>query len=207
MIPTTSLAPEGAPRPLKTSWLSLRGWGPLFVGNEKIVATMVAAMSSRWRPVDDLKRAGGGRRRRRMQGQGSGNVYAWRAGGGRHDQRGGASGQGKVSRKRMTGREGGGGGRHEASGQQTTQQEGCHCGSGTWWNPPVRVSANINAIACQLQSRQEKEGQGPIIIEAGEQSSTMTRMLQSRTTATTALSSLRWLHWGRRHSLRRQRRR
>jgi hypothetical protein len=49
VIPTTSLVPEGSPRPLKTSWLSLQGWAPSFVGKEEIVATMAAAMSSRWR--------------------------------------------------------------------------------------------------------------------------------------------------------------
>ncbi len=99
MIPTTSLAPEGVPRPLKTLWLSLQGWVPLFIGEVEIVATMVAAMASRWQQqewaVDDLKRAGGGRRRRRTQGRGGGNLYPRWAGGGRHDERGGAEGAGR----------------------------------------------------------------------------------------------------------------
>ncbi len=98
MIPTMSLMPEGAPRPLTTLWLSLQGWVPLLVGKEEIVATMAAAMSSRWRQqewaVDDSKRACGGRRRRRMQGQGGGNVYAWWAGGEQHDKKGGGGGGG-----------------------------------------------------------------------------------------------------------------
>jgi hypothetical protein len=76
VIPTTSLAPESAQQPKKTSWLSLRGWAPSFVDEEEIVATMAAAMSSCWRrqecAVDNLKRAGGGRGRRRTQGQGGG---------------------------------------------------------------------------------------------------------------------------------------
>ncbi len=84
MILTTSLVPEGAPRPLKTSWLSLQGWAPSFVGKEEIVATMAAAMSSHWQrqewAVDDSMRAGGGRRRRRTQRRGGGDVYARRAG-------------------------------------------------------------------------------------------------------------------------------
>jgi hypothetical protein len=44
----------------------------LFIGKEEIVATMAAAKFSCWQQqewaVDNLKRAGGGRRRRRMQG-------------------------------------------------------------------------------------------------------------------------------------------
>ncbi len=86
MIPTTSLTPESVQRPKKTSWLSSRGWAPSFVDEEEIVATMAAAMSSRWRrqecAVDNLKRAVGGRRRRRTQGQGGGSVYVRWAGGG-----------------------------------------------------------------------------------------------------------------------------
>ncbi len=72
MIPTMSLAPGGAPGPLKTLWLSLQGWASLIAGKEKIVATMAAAMSSCWQQqewaVDDSKRACGGRRRRSTQG-------------------------------------------------------------------------------------------------------------------------------------------
>ena len=49
VIPTTFLTPEEAPRPWQTPWLSSRGWTPLFVGKEEEVATMVAAMSLRWR--------------------------------------------------------------------------------------------------------------------------------------------------------------
>ncbi len=45
MIPTTSLAPESAQRPKKTSWLSSQGWEPSFIDEEEIVATMAAAMA------------------------------------------------------------------------------------------------------------------------------------------------------------------
>jgi hypothetical protein len=103
VIPTTSLMPEGAPWPLKTSWLSSQGWVPSFVGKEESVATMAAAMSSRWRrqewAVDNSKRVGGGRRRRRMQGQDGGNIYARRAGSRRHDKRGGAEGAGQGNQE------------------------------------------------------------------------------------------------------------
>jgi hypothetical protein len=47
------------------------------------------------------------------------------------------------------------------------------------WNPPMQVSADVDAIAHQLPSRREKEGRGPIIIEAGEKSTMTTRMLQA----------------------------
>ncbi len=130
------------------------------------MATMAAAMFSRWQrqecAVDNSKRAGGGRRRRRTQGQGGGNVYAWWAGGGQHDKRGGRRGRGEASRKRATQQEGGGVRRREASRRRTTQQEGCHCGGKRWWNPPMRVAANVDAVGCQSPSRQEKEGRGPL---------------------------------------------
>ncbi len=103
MIPTTSLTPESAQRPKKTSWLSSRGRAPSFVDEKEIVATMVAAMSSRWWQqecaVENLKRAGGGRRRRRTQGRVGGNVYMRWAGRGRHDERGGAEGAGRGERE------------------------------------------------------------------------------------------------------------
>jgi hypothetical protein len=86
---------------------------------------------------------------------------------------GGQRGQGKASGKRTTRLEGGGDGQHKASGQRTTQQEGCRHDSRRWWNPPVRVSAYVNAIAHQSPLRGEKEGRGPIVIKAGE-GSTMT---------------------------------
>jgi len=49
VIPTMFLEPEEAPQPWQMPWLSSRGWTPLFVGEEEAVATMMAAMSSRWR--------------------------------------------------------------------------------------------------------------------------------------------------------------
>jgi hypothetical protein len=36
----------------------------------------------------------------------------------------------------------------------------------------VRVSAYVDAVASQSPLRREKEGQGPIIVEAGEQMTT-----------------------------------
>jgi hypothetical protein len=48
----------------------------------------------------------------------------------------------------------------------------------------------------QLPSPQEKEELGPIAVKAGEQLTMTTRMLQTRTTATTTLSSLQRLWWG-----------
>jgi hypothetical protein len=64
VIPATSLAPESAQRPKKTSWLSSRGWAPSFVDEEEIVATLAAAMSSHWWQqecaVENSKRAGRG---------------------------------------------------------------------------------------------------------------------------------------------------
>jgi hypothetical protein len=81
--------------------------------------------------------------------------------------------RGKASRKQMTQLEGGGGRRREASGWRTTQQEGCCCDGIGLWNPPMRVSAYVDSVARQLPLRREKEGRGPIIVKAGEQS-TMT---------------------------------
>ncbi len=90
-----------------------------------------------------------------------------------HDERGGQRGRGEASGKRTTQLEGGGGGQCEASSRWTTQQEGCCCDGRRWWNPPVRVSAYINAVAHQSPLRREKEGWEPIVVKAGEQS-TMT---------------------------------
>ncbi len=61
----------------------------------------------------------------------------------------------------------------------------------------MRVSTNVDAVACQLPSHQEKEGWGPIIIEAGEQLMMMTRTPRARTMATMMLSSWQRLQWGR----------
>jgi hypothetical protein len=201
VIPTTSLTPESAQRPKKTSWLSLQGWAPLFIDEEEIVARMTAAMSSRWCwqecAVGNLKRAGGGRRRRTTQGRGGGNVYArWQAADDM-TRRGGQRGRGKASRKRTTQQEGRGVGRRKASGRGMTQQEGHRCGGRRWWNPPMQVSTDVDAIACQLPLHQEKEGRGPIVIEAREQFTTMTRTPRARTTASTMLSSWQRLQWGR----------
>jgi hypothetical protein len=102
---------------------------------------------------------------------------------------GGRRGRSEVSGKRTKRREGGGVRRREASGRRTTQQEGRRRGGRIWWNPPMRVSADVDAVACQSPSCQEKEGRGPIVIEAGEQFTTTTRMPRARTTATTMLSS------------------
>ncbi len=85
---------------------------------------------------------------------------------------GGQRGRGEANRKRTTQLEGGGGGRLEASERQTTQQEGrCH-DDRRWWNLPVRVFAYINTVAHQSPLLREKEGWGPIVVEAGEQSTT-----------------------------------
>ncbi len=85
---------------------------------------------------------------------------------------GGQRGRGKVSGKRTTRLEGVGGGQREASGQRMTQQEGCRCNGRRLWNLPVRVSAYIDTVTRQLLLRREKEGRGPIVIKAGEQSTT-----------------------------------
>jgi hypothetical protein len=85
---------------------------------------------------------------------------------------GGQRGQGKASRKRTTRLEGGGGGQREASRQLMTQQEGCCRDGRRWWNPPMRVSAYVDTVTCQLLLHQEKEGWGPIVVDAGEQSTT-----------------------------------
>ncbi len=85
---------------------------------------------------------------------------------------GGQRGRGKASRKRTTQLEGGGGGGCKASGRRMTQQEGRHHDSRRWWNLPMRVSAYIDAVACQSPLLQEKEGQGSIVVEAGEQLTT-----------------------------------
>ncbi len=90
-----------------------------------------------------------------------------------HDKRGGGQrGRGEANGKRTTQLKGGGGGQREASGQQTTQQEGHRHNGRRWWNPPVQVYAYINAVARQSPLRWEKEGGGPIIVEAREQSTT-----------------------------------
>jgi hypothetical protein len=106
-------------------------------------------------------------------------------------------GLGEASGKRITQQEGGGGRQRNASGRRTTQQESCHCGGRRWWNPPVGVSANVDAVARQSQSRKKKEGRGPIVLKAGEQSTTTTRMQRARMMATMMLSSLQRLRWGR----------
>ncbi len=85
---------------------------------------------------------------------------------------GGQRGRGKASEKRTTQLEGGGGRQREASRRQTTQQEGHHHNGRRWWNPPMRMSAYVDAIARQLPLHQEKEGRRPIVIEAGERSTT-----------------------------------
>ena len=64
-IPTMFLKPEEAPRPWQTPWLSSRGWTPLFIGEEEVVATMVEAMSSLWRHA----RAGSARLRESGRGE------------------------------------------------------------------------------------------------------------------------------------------
>jgi hypothetical protein len=103
---------------------------------------------------------------------------------------GGQWGRSKASGKRTTRQEGGGVGRCEASGRRTTQQEGCRRGGRRWWNPPMQVSTNVDAIVYQLPSRQdEKEGWGPIVVEAGERFTSTTRTPRARMTATTMLSS------------------
>jgi hypothetical protein len=89
-----------------------------------------------------------------------------------HDERGGQRGWGEASGKWTTRLEGGGGGRCKASGRQTTQQKGCCCNGRRWRNPPVQVSAYADAVAHQSPLRWEKEGRGPIIVKAGEQSTT-----------------------------------
>jgi hypothetical protein len=67
-IPTTFLAPEEAPRPWQTPWLSLQGWTPAFVGEKEVVATMVATMfalaacqSLQWMASREQEGGGGGR--------------------------------------------------------------------------------------------------------------------------------------------------
>jgi hypothetical protein len=85
---------------------------------------------------------------------------------------GGQRGRGEASGKRTTRLEGGGGGQRKASGRQTTQQEGHHHNGRRWWNPPVWVSAYVDAITRQLPLLREKEGRGPIVVKAGEQSMT-----------------------------------
>ncbi len=84
----------------------------------------------------------------------------------------GQRGQGEASGKRATQLEGGGGGRYKASKWRTTQQKGCCHNGRRWWNPPVRVSAYVDAVARQLPLRREKEVRGPIVVKAGEQSTT-----------------------------------
>ncbi len=81
---------------------------------------------------------------------------------------GGQRGRSEASGKRTTRRERGGVGRREASGRRTTQQEGRHRGGRRWWNPPMWVSPDVDAVACQSPSRQEKEGREPIVVEAEE---------------------------------------
>jgi hypothetical protein len=49
LIPSSSLMPESVQQPKKTLWLSLQRWVSLFVDEDEIVATMAAAMSTRWR--------------------------------------------------------------------------------------------------------------------------------------------------------------
>jgi hypothetical protein len=79
--------------------------------------------------------------------------------------------------------------RIDLSGRRTTQQEGhCH-GSRKWWNPPMQVSTDVNAVGCQSPPHQEKEGRGPIVVEAGERFTTTIRTLRTRTTTTMMLSS------------------
>jgi hypothetical protein len=85
---------------------------------------------------------------------------------------GGQRVQGKASGKRTTRLEGGGGGRREASGRWMTQQEGHHHNGRRWWKLPVRVSAYVNAVARQSPLLREKEGRGPIVVKAGERSTT-----------------------------------
>ncbi len=81
-----------------------------------------------------------------------------------HDERGGQRGQGKASGKRTTQLEGGGSRQRKASRWRTTQQEGRRCNGRRWWNPPV--------LAHQSPLRREKEGRGPIVVKAREQSTT-----------------------------------
>ncbi len=85
---------------------------------------------------------------------------------------GGQRGWGEASEKQTTRLERGGGRRCKASGRRTTQQEGCCRDGRRWWNPPVRVSAYVNAVTRQSPLRWEKEGRGPIVVEAGERSTT-----------------------------------
>ena len=63
---------------------------------------------------------------------------------------GGRMGRGEASGERTTRQEGGGVGRRKASGRRTTQQEG-HCRGGRrWWNPPMRVSADVEAATAAV---------------------------------------------------------
>ncbi len=45
---------------------------------------------------------------------------------------------------------------------------GCCSSSGQWWNLPTGASVDVDAIAHQLQVRQEEEGWGPIVVKAAE---------------------------------------
>jgi hypothetical protein len=89
-----------------------------------------------------------------------------------HDKRGGQRGRGEASGKWTTRLEGGGGGQCKASGRRMTQQEGHRHDGRRWWNPPMRVSTYVDAVARQSPLLREKEGWGPIIVKAGEQSTT-----------------------------------
>jgi hypothetical protein len=111
VIPTTSLTPEGVPQPLKTSWLSLQGWAPSFVGKEEKwqqwrqqCPHTGGSKSGQWTVQRELG-GGGGRGGRsdkvvtmlprgmqavdNMTRGGGGGGGARRAGSGRHDERGG----------------------------------------------------------------------------------------------------------------------
>ncbi len=74
---------------------------------------------------------------------------------------GGQRGRGKASRKRTTQLEGGGDGQREASRWGRTQQEGHRHNGRRWWNPPMWVSAYVNAVARQ----------SPLLREGGDLSS------------------------------------
>ena len=133
MIPTMFLAPEDAPWPWQTPWLSSRGWTPSFVGEDKVVATLVAAMSSRWRHA----RAGSGWNGESGRGEGEdAATRRWRCcravGGQRMTRREEwrRRGRREASWRRTTLREWGGGQR-EASGRRTTVQHNKRVGRTT----------------------------------------------------------------------------
>ncbi len=60
----------------------------------------------------------------------------------------------------------------QAGGRQHNKRVVVGCDGRRWWNPPVRVSAYIDAVAHQLPLRRETEGRVPIVVRAREQLTT-----------------------------------